>query len=238
MDSIQKLTLKNSLLDFSSGLGYPHAIALLLIVLVVQVLRLMSHEKQRLNVPIQGYLSTLEPTIILKARFTLGARNIIKGAYKLVSAMTHITPNHRLTHLQMKDKPFMLLRSDVDFMVLPIKYLEEIRLVPMSKLSARGAQVGVSLFPSRIGRSMRSDSYDQNLEPEWTGVSFLMHSNLHVNVLKQKLIPELWKWVDKAADELAYGWPIEIAEANGKSLGPMRKIDDTWTLKRNRLGRG
>lgn len=65
---------------------------------------------------------------------------------------------------------------------------------------------------------MRSDLLNQNLEPKWTGVSFLMHSNLHANVLKQKLIPELWKWVDKAADEMAYGWSLDIPEANGNAL--------------------
>lgn len=41
--------------------------------------------------------------------------------------------------------PFMLVRYDVDFMVLPVKYLEEIRLMKESKLSSRSAQVGVSM---------------------------------------------------------------------------------------------
>jgi hypothetical protein len=43
--------------------------------------------------------------------------------------------------LQMKNKPYVLRRFDVDFFVLPMKYLEEIR----SKLSSKDAQAGVSL---------------------------------------------------------------------------------------------
>jgi hypothetical protein len=44
----------------------------------------------------------------------------------------------------MRDRPFVVRRYDLDFVVLPVKYLEEIRLISYKKLSSRGAQVGVN----------------------------------------------------------------------------------------------
>ncbi|CAN8100048.1 unnamed protein product [Discula destructiva] len=125
-----------------------------------------------------GYMSKYEPTMVLQSRFTLGARNIINKSYEM-----------------MKGKPFILVRYDVDFMVLPVKYLDEIRLMKESKLSSRSAQVG-------------------NLEPKYTGVEFLIHSNLHVKVLREKLIPELWKFVDMARVEMVHGWDLDVPEVN------------------------
>lgn len=46
----------------------------------------------------------------------------------------------------MRGKPFVVRRYDVDFTVLPMRYLEEIRLISTTKLSSKGAQVGVSQF--------------------------------------------------------------------------------------------
>jgi len=43
----------------------------------------------------------------------------------------------------MKDTPFLLRRYDVDFMVLPMRYLDETRLMPSSKLSGKRALLNV-----------------------------------------------------------------------------------------------
>lgn len=59
--------------------------AALVIILVLSSFVLLRHEKKRFNAPIQGYKSAWEPTVLLKSRFTLGARDIIKRAYSLVS---------------------------------------------------------------------------------------------------------------------------------------------------------
>ncbi|KAJ5657926.1 cytochrome P450 [Penicillium longicatenatum] len=91
----------------------------------------------------------------------------------------------------MKNQPFVLRRYDVNFLVLPMKYLEEIRLIAPSKLSSKGAQTG-------------------NLAPEYTSMQFLFHSNLHLDVLKKKLTPELYDYVNKAKEELAYGWHRDL----------------------------
>lgn len=47
-------------------------------------------------------------------------------------------------------------------------------------------------------------------------MEFLIHSDLHLRVLKSKLIPELYKFVDIARGELAYGWAIDVPQSSGK----------------------
>ncbi|KAF3404187.1 hypothetical protein DPV78_003386 [Talaromyces pinophilus] len=47
--------------------------------------------------------------------------------------------------LQTKNKPYVLRRFDVDILVLPMKYLEEICLMSTSELSSKSAQAGGSL---------------------------------------------------------------------------------------------
>ncbi|KAJ5288211.1 cytochrome P450 [Penicillium angulare] len=41
-------------------------------------------------------------------------------------------------------------------------------------------------------------------------MKFMQRSNLHVDVLKQKLAPKLYEYVEKAKEELAYGWYIDL----------------------------
>lgn len=47
---------------------------------------------------------------------------------------------------QMPNMPFVLKRYDADFLILPIRYLDELRLIPLSKLSNKGANVAVRPF--------------------------------------------------------------------------------------------
>ncbi|KAJ5101066.1 hypothetical protein N7456_007118 [Penicillium angulare] len=142
------------------------------------IFRLLAPGKKRPNAPVFGHRSLFEPDILLKSRFILGARDLIHGAYK-----------------KMNNQPFVLRRYDVDFLILPMKYLEEIRLISPDKLSSKGAQTG-------------------NLAPHYTSMQFLFHSNLHLDVLKKKLTPELYKYVDKARRELAFGWKKDLPQAD------------------------
>ena len=45
---------------------------------------------------------------------------------------------------QFKDIPFVISRYDTDITVLPIKYLDETRLIPRHKLNGKKAQINVS----------------------------------------------------------------------------------------------
>ncbi|KXX73114.1 Ent-kaurene oxidase [Madurella mycetomatis] len=156
--------------------------------------------------PVLGYRSIFEPTFLLQTRFITNAKDIVANAYK-----------------QMKDKPFVLRRYDVDFMVLPIKCLDEIRLFPVQKLSSRGAQIGVS--GSLDSQDFRfTHLSDKNLNPKWTSIDFLHHSNLHIDVLKKKMQPELYKYVDMAKEEMEYGWNIELPQTDDWTEVCMEKV--------------
>ncbi|KAL5332550.1 cytochrome P450 [Aspergillus crustosus] len=156
-------------------LGNSLAAAILLpLAFYVFVTPLFVGRQKKPNAPVFGYRSFLEPTFLLQSRFILGAKGIINKAYKT-----------------MKNKPYVLKRWDIDFLVLPMKYLEDIRLVNPAKLSSKGAQTA-------------------NLAPEFTSLEFLYHSNLHVDVLRKKLTPELYTYVDRAEEELVYGWKTDV----------------------------
>ncbi|KAI1754805.1 cytochrome P450 [Xylaria castorea] len=127
-----------------------------------------------LGAPVHGRLWRWEPTFWLQSRFTWGARGIITSGYE-----------------KYKDRPFVIKRYDVNFTVLPHKYLDELRLVPESKLSGTKAQV-------------------QNIGHKWTGTDFMAESHLHFRALQNKLNAELPKYLDIAKAELDYAWGIEI----------------------------
>lgn len=51
---------------------------------------------------------------------------------------------------------------------------------------------------------------------EWTGLHFLNRSDLHAHVMKRKLAPELSKYLEIAADEVDYGWKMDVPQTDGK----------------------
>ncbi len=51
---------------------------------------------------------------------------------------------------------------------------------------------------------------------EWTGLHFLNRSDLHAHVMKRKLAPELSKYLEIAAEEVDYGWKIDVPQPEGK----------------------
>ncbi|RDA93521.1 hypothetical protein CP533_4001 [Ophiocordyceps camponoti-saundersi (nom. inval.)] len=133
------------------------------------------------QVPIYGYRSMFEPSILLRIRFILGAKGIIRAACA-----------------KMKQQPFVLRRWNQDVICLPIKYLEELRLKPISQLSLVSAQL-------------------INFAPRWNSIHFLLSSRLHIEVLKQKLNPQLFHHVALANEELDFRWNLDIPRTDGKS---------------------
>ncbi|KAI0454658.1 cytochrome P450 [Xylaria acuta] len=79
--------------------------------------------------------------------------------------------------------------------VMPNRYLEELRLIPPTKLSAVRAQVA-------------------NLGHKWTYTTIMTESNLHFRVIQNKLIAELNKYLDIAKTELDYAWPIDVPSSS------------------------
>ncbi|KAI9900922.1 hypothetical protein N3K66_005184 [Trichothecium roseum] len=157
-----------SLVSTLAELSLPKALGLLII--CAWLVSLAVNAKKLPDAPVSGHKSAYEPSWFLQARFHEHAREIVREAYKKV-----------------KDSPFVLRRWDIDYLVLPIRYLEEIKRVPQSKLSIIGVLTS-------------------NLAPEHNEMGFLSWSLLHIESLKRKLIPELYKFVDMANDEVTRNW--------------------------------
>lgn len=132
------------------GLSYPKIFALILITswLLSSTAKWLTNGKhKKLNVPTFGYRSWFEPTFLLQTRFVTGAKQLVHEAYTKVSnpKVVVLGAGRKLTRKQMPNMPFVLKRYDADFLILPIRYLDELRLVPLSKLSNKGANVAVCL---------------------------------------------------------------------------------------------
>ncbi|RYP17317.1 hypothetical protein DL765_004608 [Monosporascus sp. GIB2] len=160
--------------QFAASLTIPQIIALILGSLLF-IPSLTQKKIQVHGAPVHGRRWWFEPTLWLQSRFTFGAREIVASGYKKV----------------FKTRPFVVKRYDVDITVMPNKYLEELRLIPPTKLSAVKAQVS-------------------NLGHKWTKTTIMTESNLHFRVIQNKLIAELPKYLDIAKTELEYAWPIDV----------------------------
>ncbi|KAF2967351.1 hypothetical protein GQX73_g6208 [Xylaria multiplex] len=129
------------------------------------------------NAPVHGRRWRWEPSAWLQYRFMLGSHKIIKSGYN-----------------KYKDRPFVVKRSDVNFNVLPNRYLDELRLVPETKLSAMAAQI-------------------QNIGHKWTQSTVLTESHLHFRAVQTKLGAELPKFLDIVKGELDYAWELHMPKS-------------------------
>ncbi|KAF2787550.1 putative cytochrome P450 [Melanomma pulvis-pyrius CBS 109.77] len=120
----------------------------------------------KVDAPIVGYRSVFELTLLLRLRFLFGAKDIIRNGYS-----------------KYKNVIFYVRRIDIDVAVVPTKYLDELRLLPISKLSSLHALVA-------------------NLVGEYTYISRILESNQHVRVLQTHLQGNLEKFLGWAEEEL------------------------------------
>ncbi|KAI1180351.1 cytochrome P450 [Nemania sp. FL0916] len=93
-----------------------------------------------------------------------------------------------------RDRPFILRRCDADYVVLPLRCLEELKSVPEHKLSPTIAHA-------------------KNSGHKWTGGDIFAESHLHVRAIQVKLASELPKSIDIAKAELDYAWPLRIPDS-------------------------
>ncbi|KAL3491244.1 cytochrome P450 [Aspergillus germanicus] len=94
-----------------------------------------------------------------------------------------------------KDKPFRILKVDADMLVLPAKYLAEIRYLPHTRISLLDAQ-----FNSVCGN--------------YTNI--LNDSNLPAHTVAKKLTPSLHQIVPMVIDELQHAFKIEVPECTDR----------------------
>ncbi|KAI4597404.1 hypothetical protein KJ359_004510 [Pestalotiopsis sp. 9143b] len=113
-----------------------------------------------------------EPSFFLQLRFIWDAFGIISSGYE-----------------KFKDVPFVVSRLDTDINVMPMKYLDELRLVPRNQLNGK-----------------------MNLFRSWPWASAIRDSDLHVHVLSRKLNPDLPRYVQLAYDEFEYGWDKDVPQ--------------------------
>ncbi|GME35460.1 cytochrome p450 monooxygenase [Neofusicoccum parvum] len=105
-----------------------------------------------------------------------GARAMVREGYK-----------------KFKSSMFKVRRNDKDILVISNKYIDELRNLPDSKLSAIGAQV-------------------RNLLGRYSTTPILLESDLHTRVLQTKLTPNLPSLIPILKDELDHALPKEIPE--------------------------
>ncbi|RYP36412.1 hypothetical protein DL767_003375 [Monosporascus sp. MG133] len=149
--------------DFSIGKGPMIALAIAAWFLLSAYTRPV---REIAGAPVSGRLGPWEPDISLFWRYTANAREIIGGGAQ-----------------KFKDRPFIVKRHDVDWNVMPHKYLEELRLVSPLKLSSVKANT-------------------QNLGHKWTFLTHVTESNLHFRVVSNKLTPDLPKYLEGIRKEL------------------------------------
>ncbi|KAI0809657.1 cytochrome P450 [Xylaria sp. FL0064] len=150
--------------------------AISLIIGIVLLLFISNPEKPTIpGAPVHGRRWRWEPTFWLQSRFTFGASEVIASGYT-----------------KYKDRPFVVKRFDANFNVLPNKYLDELRLVPETKLNE--AQV-------------------QNIGHKWTDTTVVTESRLHVRTVQSTIATDLKKYLDIAKGELDYAWGLHIPNA-------------------------
>lgn len=108
------------------------------------------------NTPVHGSRGFWEPTFLLKIRFIYDAYNIINNGYAKVRRKRHISFLLLITDIlglilisiglrQFKNIPFVVRRLDTDIHIMPMKYLDELRLLPRAHLNGKMVHYNVCL---------------------------------------------------------------------------------------------
>ncbi|RDW93076.1 cytochrome P450 [Aspergillus mulundensis] len=152
-------------------------IYVLLLVLLAWLLCKSHNDSTAINVPTVT-LGHFVPDFINRLLFLVKARDLIHEGYK-----------------KYKDVPFRVRKVDADLIVLPVKYLDEIRPLPHTRLSLLDAQFG-----SVCG--------------DYTNI--LNDSFLPAHTASKKLTPAIGRIIPNMIDELKHAFEIEVPECNDK----------------------
>lgn len=98
--------------------------------------------------------------------------------------------------MQLKDVPFVIPRHDTNINILPIKYLDEIRLMPKHILNSHLVLIS-------------------QMTPKWTWLQPAADSDLVTRVLLTKLNPDLQKYVDITRLELDSAFKSDFPRHDG-----------------------
>ncbi|KAF4628186.1 hypothetical protein G7Y89_g9967 [Cudoniella acicularis] len=152
--------------------------ALVLGLIVILLLRALVFFANRRGPPLAGFRSTLEPDFLVRLRFSWGALPMIHDGYS-----------------KFRNKFYRLARNDRNVVVIPNKYVDELRNLPDEQLSSIQA-----LIANLVGKYSASD--------------LLLESNLHTRVLQTKITPNLPNFVSAMKEELDYAASIAVPECS------------------------
>lgn len=96
-----------------------------------------------------------------------------------------------------KDKVFQFRRADTDMLVLPYKYVDDIRKLPNTVASPTVAHV-------------------HNLMRSSTNMHIILRSNLHFRTLQLKLTPHLNSLARPMQEEVNFAVEKELTKSEGK----------------------
>ncbi|PTB66982.1 cytochrome P450 [Trichoderma citrinoviride] len=142
--------------------------------------------------PIFGISSQLEPIVVSNFRFFRRAEDILNEGYQAC-----------------KGKIFQFRRADTDMLVLPYKYVEDIRKLPNSVASPTVAHV-------------------HNLMGSSTNMHIILRSNLHFRTLQLKLTPNLNSLTRPMQEEVNFAVEKELTESEDEwvTIKPYHTILD------------
>ena len=149
------------------------------------------------KVPTVGKRSVFEAGIISNFRFYKNAQAVLVEGYTKVWAKDVVVFKTRLTFGQFKGSIFQFKRLDADMLVLPPKYVNDIRLLPSTVASPTVAHA-------------------HNLMGSHTNMNIILRNNLHFRTLQLKLTPNLSSLTDPMKDELNYAIQTELPDGEGK----------------------
>ncbi|XDG04700.1 hypothetical protein ABKA04_004315 [Annulohypoxylon sp. FPYF3050] len=144
------------------------------------------------NYPVFGVSFKFEPTMVSNFRFFHNAEDILNEGYSVC-----------------KDKIFQFRRADTDMLVLPYKYVEDIRKLPNSVASPTVAHV-------------------HNLMGSATNMHIILRNNLHFRTLQLKLTPNLNSLTRPMQEEVNFAVEKELADSEDEwvTIKPYHTILD------------
>ncbi|KAL8688488.1 MAG: hypothetical protein Q9218_005618 [Villophora microphyllina] len=152
----------------------------------IACLRLRGHKA-----PLVGLKSVLEPRFVGNFRFFQDAAAVINEGYE-----------------KFQSKAFKLVRNDADIVILPAKYVEELRILPSSIANPTLAHA-------------------HNLLGRHTDMNIILKSDLHFRMIQSKLTPNLASLSEPMQEELMFAVENDFPACDGE---PFPLHYSMWTL--------
>ncbi|PYI10664.1 ent-kaurene oxidase [Aspergillus sclerotiicarbonarius CBS 121057] len=132
--------------------------------------------RRNVKAPVVGHRSVLEPEWLVGYRFTTQGRNMLRQGYKMF-----------------RDKIFKVRCNGLEIVLLPHRYIDELRNIPAEKASPQQA-----LFNKGLGH--------------YVHMNIILESRLHVHIVQQRLTPNLVTIMPQLQQELGFALEAELSQ--------------------------